>query len=92
MTDSASAKTTGFTPLIYCDDQPLFYVSAGIPVDVALAKASDLLSLSKAFAQDAAFHRGTDRHAWAAYYFAAMGKAVLDDVMKAVTPRQKPRN
>ncbi|MFL1515283.1 DUF3077 domain-containing protein [Pseudomonas prosekii] len=87
MTESSDTKTLGFTPLIYCDDAPLFHVSAGVPVDVALSKASDLLSLSKAFAQDAAFQGGNDRHAWAAYYLSSMGKAIIDDVVKAVSPR-----
>ncbi|UVL00488.1 DUF3077 domain-containing protein [Pseudomonas sp. B21-048] len=88
MTESTDAKTIGFTPCIYCSDNPLFHVSAGVPVNEALAMASDLLFLAKAFAEDAAFIRDTDRYAWAAHYLTAMGKAVIDDVVKAVTPKR----
>jgi hypothetical protein len=56
-------------------------------VSDALAQASDFLFLAKAFTEDAAYVRDTDRHAWAAHYLTAMGKALLDDVVKAVTPR-----
>lgn len=87
MTKSTEAKTIGFTPCIYCADNPLFHVSAGVPVNAALGMASDLLSLAKALAEDAAFAKDTDRHAWASHYLTAMGKAVIDDVVKAVTPR-----
>jgi hypothetical protein len=86
MTEATEAKTIGFTP-IYCSDNALFHVSAGVPVSVALAQASDFLFLAKALTEDAAFARDTDRHAWAAHYLTAMGKALIDDVVKAVTPR-----
>ncbi|WP_025806696.1 DUF3077 domain-containing protein [Pseudomonas chlororaphis] len=78
-------KTVGLTPLIYCSDQPLFHVSAGVPIGVALAQASDLLFLAKAFAEDAAYSKDTDRHAWAAHYLTAMSKAVIDDVVQVLT-------
>ncbi|MHC8334686.1 DUF3077 domain-containing protein [Pseudomonas sp. LB3P25] len=65
----------------------LFHVSAGAPVDAALAMASDLLFLAKALSKDAAYDRETDRFSWAAHYLTALGKAVSDDVVKAVTPR-----
>ena len=65
----------------------MFHVSAGVPVSDALAQASDFLFLAKAFTEDAAYERDTDHHAWAAHYLTAMGKALLDDVVKAVTPR-----
>ncbi|MCU0120460.1 DUF3077 domain-containing protein [Pseudomonas sp. B2M1-30] len=87
MHDAPEEKTIGFTPFIYCSDQPLFHVSAGVPVSQALAQASDLLALAKALAEDAAFIRNTDRYVWAAHFLTAMGKAVIDDVMKAVSPR-----
>jgi len=78
----ADLKTIGLTPFIYCANQPLFHVSAGVPIDDALAQASDLLFLVKAFAEEAAYHKATDRHAWAAYFMTAMSKAVIDDVVK----------
>jgi hypothetical protein len=89
MTEPTNAKTLGFTPCIYCpgSDLAMFHVSADVPVNEALSKASDLLFLAKALAQDAAFERDTDRHAWAAHYLTAMGKAIIDDVVKAVSPR-----
>ncbi|KZN19295.1 MULTISPECIES: DUF3077 domain-containing protein [Pseudomonas] len=87
MTEQAEAKTIGVTPCIYCSENPLFHVSAGVPVNEALETASDLLFLAKAFAEDAAFARDTDRHAWATHYLTAMGKAVIDDVVKSVIPR-----
>ncbi|MGL6246461.1 DUF3077 domain-containing protein [Pseudomonas sp.] len=80
-------KTIGFTPLIYCPDQALFNVRAGVPIVQALSQASDLLFLAKSFSEDAAYARDTDRHAWAAHYLTAMGKAVIDDVVKVLTPR-----
>ena len=80
-------KTIGFTPLIYCSDQALFNVRAGVPIVEALSQAADLLFLGKSFAEDAAYAKDTDRHAWAAHYLTAMGKAVIDDVLKVLTPR-----
>ncbi|WP_082934459.1 DUF3077 domain-containing protein [Pseudomonas sp. DR 5-09] len=41
---------------------------------------------AKALAEDAAFIRETDRYAWAAHFLTEMGKAVIDDVMKVVSP------
>ncbi|WP_285430064.1 DUF3077 domain-containing protein [Pseudomonas sp. fls2-241-R2A-110] len=87
MTEPLEAKTIGLTPCIYCVDNPLFHVSAGVPVDAALAMASDLLFLAKALSKDAAYDRESDRFSWAAHYLTALGKAVIDDVVKAVTPR-----
>jgi hypothetical protein len=86
MTVPAEAKTIGFTP-IYCSDNAMFHVSAGVPINVALAQASDFLFLAKALTEDAAYAKDTDRHAWAAHYLTAMGKALIDDVVKAVSPR-----
>ena len=85
-TDSTSGlKTIGFTPFIYCANQPLFHVSAGVPIADALTQASDMLFLVKAFAEEAAYDKATDRHAWAAHYLAAMSKAVIDDVVKVLS-------
>ncbi|KPG90446.1 MULTISPECIES: DUF3077 domain-containing protein [Pseudomonas] len=83
----ATVKTIGFTPFLYNSDQAFFNVSAGIPILDALSKSSDLLYLAKSFAEDAAFIRDTDRHAWAAHYLTLMGKALLDDVIQTLTPR-----
>ena len=80
-------KTAGLTLFLYRADQPLFQVSAGVPIGEALAQASDLLSLAKAFAEDAAYSKDTDRHAWAAYFLTAMGKAVIDDVVQVLPPQ-----
>lgn len=77
-------KTVGLTHFIYRSDLPLFQVSPGLPIGDALAQASDLLSLAKAFAEDAAYSKDSDRHAWAAHYLTAMGKAVVDDVVQAL--------
>lgn len=59
-------------------------VCPGLPIGDALAQASDLRSLAKAFAEDAAYSRDSDRHTWAAHYLIAMGKAVVDDVLQAL--------
>ena len=80
-------KTIGLTPLIYCSDQALFNVRAGVPIVDALSQASDLLFLAKSFAEDAVYAKDSDRHAWAAHYLTAMSKAVIDDVVKVLTPR-----
>jgi len=86
MTEPAETKTIGFTP-IYCSDNAMFHVSAGVPISVALAQASDFLFLAKALTEDAAYAKDTDRHAWAAHYLTSMGKALIDDMVKAVSPR-----
>ncbi|NNA55344.1 DUF3077 domain-containing protein [Pseudomonas koreensis] len=83
----AHLKTVGFTPLLYNSDQAFFNVRAGIPIIDALSQSSDLLSLAKSFAEDAAFIKDTDRHAWAAHYLTVMGKALIDDVIQALTHR-----
>ncbi|CAI8893692.1 DUF3077 domain-containing protein [Pseudomonas sp. IT-347P] len=83
----ANAQTIGFTPFLYNSDQAFFNVRSGIPILDALSKSSDLLYLAKSFAEDAAFIRDTDRHAWAAHYLTLMGKALLDDVIQTLTPR-----
>ncbi|GLH43939.1 DUF3077 domain-containing protein [Pseudomonas moraviensis] len=83
----ANAKTIGFTPFLYNSDRAFFNVRAGIPIIDALSQSSDLLSLAKSFAEDAAFNRDTDRHAWAAHYLTVMGKALVDDVIQALIPR-----
>lgn len=83
----ASVKTIGFTPFLYNADQAFFNVRTGIPIIDALSQSSDLLSLAKSFAEDAAFNRDTDRHAWAAHYLTVMGKALVDDVIQALIPR-----
>ncbi|RVD75494.1 DUF3077 domain-containing protein [Pseudomonas koreensis] len=90
MIEEVEEKTIGYTPFIYCGDNPLFHVSAGVPVKDALTQASDLLCLAKSLTEDAAFVKDTDRHAWAAHFLTAMGKAVIDDVVKAVSPRPRP--
>ncbi|MNZ74889.1 hypothetical protein D3C78_933510 [compost metagenome] len=56
-----------------------------MPISKALAQASNLLFLAKSFAEDAAYAKDTDRHAWAAHYLTAMSKAVIDDVVKVLT-------
>ncbi len=83
----ASVKTIGFTPFLYNADQAFFNVRSGIPIIDALSQSSDLLSLAKSFAEDAAFTRDTDRHAWAAHYLTVMGKALVDDVIQTLMPR-----
>lgn len=77
-------KTVGLTPFIYRANQPLFQVSANVPIGDALAQASDLLFLAKAFAEDAAYSKDSDRHAWAAHYLTCMGKALIDDVVQVL--------
>ncbi|MGF6398177.1 hypothetical protein ABH905_001843 [Pseudomonas frederiksbergensis] len=54
---TSELKTIGFTPFTYCSDQPLFHVSAGVPILDALTQASDLLFLAKSFAEDARLGR-----------------------------------
>ncbi len=90
MIEEVEEKTGGFTPFIYCGDKPLFQTCAGVPVKDALSRASDLLCLAKSLSEDAAFAKDTDRYAWAAHFLTEMGKAVIDDVVNAVSPRSKP--
>ena len=78
-------KTIGLSTFLYCSERPLFQVSPGLPIGDALAQASDLLSLAKAFAEDAVYSRDSDRHAWAAHYLTALGKAVIDDVLQGLS-------
>lgn len=56
-----------------------------MPIGDALTQASNLLSLAKAFAEEAAYSKDRDRHAWAAHYLTAMGKAVVDDVVQVLS-------
>ncbi|MHC8328761.1 DUF3077 domain-containing protein [Pseudomonas sp. LB1P83] len=84
MTDQSELKTIGLTPVIYCADQALFHVTRGVPLGDALSMASDFLFLAKKLNEDAAYATDTDRHAWAAHYLTAMGKAVVDDVAKVL--------
>ena len=79
-------KTIGLTPLIYCANQPLFHVTRDVPLSDALSMASDFLFLAKGLTEDAAYARDSDRHAWAAHYLAQMSKALVDDVVKVLTP------
>ncbi|TDK57842.1 DUF3077 domain-containing protein [Pseudomonas moraviensis] len=79
--------TIGFTPFLYNSDQAFFNVRSSIPIIDALSQSSDLLSLAKSFAEDSAFIKDTDRHAWAAHYLTMMGKALVDDVIQALIPR-----
>ncbi|WP_447757822.1 DUF3077 domain-containing protein [Pseudomonas moraviensis] len=87
MNNPSDLKTIGFTPFLYNSDQAFFNVRSGIPIINALPRSSDLLSLAKSFAEDAAFNSDTDRHAWAAHYLTVMGKALIDDVIQALMPR-----
>ncbi|SEC78924.1 Protein of unknown function [Pseudomonas frederiksbergensis] len=84
MTDQPELKTIGFTPAIYCSDQPLFHVTCNVPLGDALAMASDFLFLAKALTKDAAYAKDSDYHAWAAHYLTAMSKAVVDDAVKVL--------
>ncbi|WP_339500899.1 DUF3077 domain-containing protein [Pseudomonas silesiensis] len=84
LSEPSELKTIGFTPLIYCSNQPLFHVSRGVPIADALAQASNLLFLAKTLTVDAAYAKDTDCHAWAAHYLTAMSKAVIDDVVKVL--------
>jgi hypothetical protein len=79
-------KTIGFTPFLYCSNQPLFRVCRDVPLSDALSMASDFLILAKELTREAAFNRDTDRHLWAAHYLTAMGQAVVDDVVKVLEP------
>ncbi|WP_434591653.1 DUF3077 domain-containing protein [Pseudomonas sp. R4-83] len=92
MNNPSDLKTIGFTPFLYNSDQAFFNVRSSIPIIDALSRSSDLLYLAKSFAEDAAFIRDTDRHAWAAHYLTVMGKALLDDVIQALTPRPARTN
>ena len=87
MNNPSDLKTIGFTPFLYNSDQAFFNLRSGIPIINALSQSSDLLSLAKSFAEDAAFNSDTDRHAWAAHYLTVMGKALIDDVIQALMPR-----
>ncbi|WPC30613.1 DUF3077 domain-containing protein [Pseudomonas moraviensis] len=87
MNNQSDFKTIGFTPFLYNSDQAFFNVRSGIPIIDALSQSSDLLSLAKSFAEDAAYAKNTDRHAWAAHYLTVMGKALIDDVIQALMQR-----
>ena len=87
MNNPSDLKTIGFTPFLHNSDQAFFNVRSGIPIIDALSQSSELLSLAKSFAEDAAFIRDTDRHAWAAHYLTVMGKALIDDVIQTLMPR-----
>lgn len=87
MTAPFDLKTIGLCAVHDCYKKSLFRVNRGIPIDDALAQASDLLGLAAKFAEDAAFQRETDRHAWAAHHLTTMGRAVIDDVLTSLRQR-----
>ncbi len=82
MSSSASVKTLGFVTFGQCADPELtlFRVNADVPLQQALEQASTLLYYAKKLALDAAMEEQGERYAWAAYFLAEMGKAVIDDV------------
>jgi hypothetical protein len=84
MTNPQDLKTIGLTPFSYHANEPLFRISAGVPVVQALYHASDLLHVSKLLASDAAMVRDSDRHAWASHFLQEMSKAIIDDVVKVL--------
>lgn len=87
MNEDTTLKTIGYTPFNYSADRALFRVNGGVPIQEALERASDLLHLAHRLAEDAAFEKSTDRYAWAAHFLLEMSKAVIDDVVKVITPR-----
>ncbi|MBZ9781638.1 DUF3077 domain-containing protein [Pseudomonas sp. REP124] len=92
MTNPQDLKTIGLTPFSYHDNEPLFHISAGVPVIRALSHASDLLHIAKHLASDAAMVRGSDRHAWASHFLQEMSKAIVDDVVKVLEAPMNNRN
>jgi hypothetical protein len=82
MSHSNSIKTQGFVTFGQCTDPELtlFRVNADVPLQQALEQASTLLYYAKKLALDAAMEQQGERYAWAAYFLAEMGKAVIDDV------------
>ena len=90
MTDHQDLKTIGVTPFSIHSDQALFRVNSGVSIREALSHVSDLLHVAKMLAQDAAMERNTDRYAWASHYLQEMSKAVIDDVVKVLTPKPVP--
>ncbi|ROM28697.1 hypothetical protein BK645_06910 [Pseudomonas protegens] len=81
MSHSNSIKTQGFVTFGQCADPELtlFRVNADVPLQQALEQASTLLYYAKKLALDAAMEEQGERYAWAAYFLAEMGKAVIDD-------------
>ncbi|MDT9644610.1 DUF3077 domain-containing protein [Pseudomonas sp. JV245A] len=82
MSHSTPIKTQGFVTFGQCADLELtlFRVNADVPLQQALEQASTLLYYAKKLALDAAMEEQGERYAWAAYFLAEMGKAVIDDV------------
>ena len=68
------------------NEKPLFRVNAGMPLGEALEHASTLLYYAKKLAMEAAMDVRGEQYAWAAHYLCEMGKAVVDDLMQALTP------
>ena len=62
----------------------MFHVIGGVPIGDALSMASDFLCLAKSLTEDAAYAKDNGRHAWAAHYLVAMGKALVDDSVKVL--------
>ncbi|MCU1750577.1 DUF3077 domain-containing protein [Pseudomonas sp. 6D_7.1_Bac1] len=94
MTDHSDIKTIGIAPFGYCgdSDQPLFRVNRGVQIREALERASDMLHCAKVLAMDAAMERDKHSYAWASHYLIEMSKAVVDDVVKVVTPMSGKRD
>ena len=89
MNTAIPIKTLGVVTFGNCADPQLklFRVNADVPLQQALEQASTLLYYAKKLALDAAMEEQGERYAWAAYFLAEMGKAVIDDVGLGVEER-----
>jgi hypothetical protein len=89
MSTATPIKTLGVVTFGNCADPQLklFRVNADVPLQQALEQASTLLYYAKKLALDAAMEEQGERYAWAAYFLAEMGKAVIDDVGLGVEER-----
>ena len=83
-------KTQGVVTFGECVDseQTLFRVNADVPLQQAQEHASVLLYYAKKLALDAAMEEQGERYAWAAYFLAEMGKAVIDDAGLGLRERE----
>jgi hypothetical protein len=90
MTNPQDLKTIGLTPFSIHSDQALFHVNSGVPIREALSHVSDLLHIAKLLAEDATTERGSNRYACASHYLQEMSKAVIDDVVKVLSPALAP--
>jgi len=83
MTPPTTLGRAAFTR-VNANDQKLFRVNAGIPVEDALEMASQFQRHANQLSFEAAMSDNGERFSWPALYLGEMAKALIDDINDAL--------